>query len=228
MNKDAHYRHELKYDINYSAYLALRSRIRTVMKADPHVSESGKYLIRSIYFDNYNDKALQEKINGAAKREKFRIRWYNDDFSFVTLEKKMKVNQLTMKIDAEWSEEELKCFISGDTAWMMSHKNDLTRELYVKMKIQQLRPRVVVSYIREPYIFSVGNVRVTFDTEIRSSLYSRDFLSDTDIEVTEEPGHTILEVKYDDFLPDIIACLVQSENCRQIAFSKYSTSRRFG
>lgn len=228
MNQESRYRHELKYDIDYSAYLALRSRIRAVMKPDEHTGENGKYLIRSIYFDNYTDKALREKIDGAAKREKFRIRWYNDDLSFVTLEKKMKVNNLTRKIDARWSETELRKFIAGDYSFMMSHPAELTRELYVKMQTQQLKPRVVVSYTREPYIFTAGNVRVTFDNEIRSSLFSSDFLSAPDIEVTEEPGHTILEVKYDDFLPEIISCLIQSDDCRQTAFSKYAAARRYG
>lgn len=228
MDEKALYRHEMKYDIDYSTYLALSSRIRAVMKSDNHVGADGKYLIRSIYFDNYNDKALREKISGAAKREKFRIRWYNDDLSFITLEKKMKVNDLTMKIDAKWTEDELRRFIAEDYSFMMRHPEPLTRELYVKMKTQQLRPRVVVSYTREPYIYAAGNVRVTFDSEIRSSLYSRDFLSSTDIDVTQEPGHTILEVKYDAYIPEIISCLVQSDDCRQSAFSKYAASRRHG
>lgn len=229
MNDEAKYRHELKYDIDYSGYLAMRSRLCYIMHQDEHVSFDGKYLIRSIYFDNYYDKALKEKINGNAQREKFRIRWYNDDLSFITLEKKQKINGLTKKIDAIWTEAELRSFFSGERTWMMSHPSPLTRELYVKMKTEQLKPRVIVSYIREPFVFSAGNVRITFDTEIRSSLFDRNFLnSTTDIGVADEPGSTILEVKYDEFLPAIISCLLQSENCRQTAYSKYSASRRFG
>lgn len=74
MEKKEHYRHELKYTINYWQYLQLRSRFRQVMKMDPHTRADGTYSIRSIYFDNIQDKALREKVNGVAKREKFRIR----------------------------------------------------------------------------------------------------------------------------------------------------------
>jgi hypothetical protein len=94
MEKDRNYRHELKFEIPYGEYVAMQKRLRLIMKPDPHVGEDGRYRIRSIYFDNNGDKALREKINGIAKREKFRIRYYNDDFSFITLEKKIKVNDL--------------------------------------------------------------------------------------------------------------------------------------
>ena len=94
------YRHELKYQISPADHHALRQRLRTVMKCDPHTGADGFYTIRSVYFDNYKDKTLREKVNGVQKREKFRIRYYNDDFSFITLEKKIKHNDLCMKIDA--------------------------------------------------------------------------------------------------------------------------------
>ena len=68
------YRNELKYSIDYSDYLALRQRLRPIMKPDAHVRADGRYTIRSIYFDNFSDKALREKLNGVAKRETFRIR----------------------------------------------------------------------------------------------------------------------------------------------------------
>lgn len=229
MSNDVRYRHELKYSINYSDYLALRSKLCHIMRKDEHVRSDGKYLIRSIYFDNYRDKALSEKINGNAKREKFRIRWYNDDLSFISLEKKQKINGLTQKLDAVWTQDELRRFFAGERDWMINHPSPLTRELYVKMKTEQLVPRVIVSYTREPFVYSAGNVRITFDSDVRSSLFSHNFLNDTtDIGVADEPGITILEVKYDDFIPEIIACLLQTENCRQTAYSKYCASRRYG
>ena len=81
MEQGKNYRHELKYMISYPEYEAMRSLLRIIMKSDPHASSDGTYHIRSIYFDNYDDKALREKIDGSGKREKFRIRYYNDDFS---------------------------------------------------------------------------------------------------------------------------------------------------
>ena len=214
MLKKETYRHELKYQIHYADYLAVRQRLRQVMKPDGHAGADGRYVIRSIYFDNADDKALREKVNGVQKREKFRIRYYNDDFSYIRLEKKIKSSAV----------------LSGKTDWMTEHSSGLVQELFCKMRSQQLRPRVMVSYVREPYVYPAGNVRVTFDSQVRSTLFHRSFLENqiSDICVADEPGDIILEVKFDAFLPDIIQTLLQTEGIRQQAYSKYGACRRFG
>ena len=197
MNQTEKFRHDLKYRIGCAQYIELRNRLRTVMRSDVHTDVDGRYLIRSIYFDNYMDKALREKIDGVSRREKFRIRYYNDDFSFITLEKKIKDNALCMKVEATITEEECRRILSGDTAFMREHPQPLMQELYAKMRYQMLCPRVLVSYVREPYIYQAGNVRVTFDSHIRTTLYHREFLEDQviDIDTAEEPQDMILEVK---------------------------------
>ena len=224
------YRHELKYAITSADYLALRQRLGTVMKTDPHAGADGRYTIRSIYFDNDNDKALREKLNGVQRREKFRIRYYNDDFSYITLEKKIKHNDLCMKLDAPLTQEEFRSILQKPGPWMLAHPQPLVRELCCKMRTQQLHPRVLVSYVREPYIYDAGNVRVTFDAAIRTSLFQTSFADGAlpDISATDTPGDMILEVKYDAFLPEIIQQLLQSGKLRQQAFSKYGACRRFG
>ena len=224
------FRHELKYQIGAAEYMALRSRLRPVMGRDGHARGDGLYLVRSIYFDNCDDKALREKINGVQKREKFRIRYYNDDLSFITLEKKLKYNDLCCKLDAPLSEAECRALLAGDTDWMPGHPAGLVRELYCKMRYQRLRPRLLVSYMREPYVYAPGNVRVTFDSQIRTSLYARGFLPGEirDVAADDAPGGAVLEVKYDAFLPEIISCLLQTEGVRRGAFSKYGVCRRFG
>lgn len=226
MNEEKHYRHELKYKITYAEYLAIRSRLRTVMESDPHARD-GTYLIRSVYFDNVYDKALREKIDGVSKREKFRIRYYNDDFSYITLEKKMKIDKLCLKYDAEISEEEFKKILSGDIDWMKESPSELVKELYAKMRYQNLRPRVRVSYKREPYIYKAGNVRVTFDSEIRTSMNHMDFIYADDISATDASGEMLMEVKYDAFLPEIIRVLIQIKGNNQEAFSKYGACRKY-
>lgn len=230
MELNGKYRHELKYQIHLSDYYALRNRLRPVMKLDPHTGTEGIYTIRSVYFDNYNDKALREKVDGVQLREKFRIRYYNDDFSFITLEKKIKHNDLCMKVDARITKDEYKRILREPGSWMLAHKEALVKELYCKMKIQQLRPRVFVSYVREPYIYEAGNVRVTFDSQIRTSLFQQDFEEGlrSDISATDLPTNRILEVKFDEYLPEVIACLLQTGVLRQQAFSKYGVCRRFG
>lgn len=225
------YRHELKYEISYADYLAVRQRLRPVMQVDSHAGADGRYLVRSIYFDNPYDKVLREKRDGIQKREKFRIRYYNDDLSFLALEKKSKYNSLGQKTHAVLTEAECRALLCGNTAdWMPNHPSALVRELYSKLHTQLLRPRVQVSYLREPYVYAPGNVRVTFDSDIRSSLYRLDFLTpqSPDIRMTEQPGDMVMEVKYDAFLPELIACLLQTGHTRQRAFSKYGTCRQFG
>lgn len=224
------YRHELKYQISPADYHALRQRLRAVMKRDPHTGADGLYTIRSVYFDNYGDKALREKVNGVQKREKFRIRYYNDDFSFITLEKKIKHNDLCMKIDAPLTVEEYRRILREPGPWMLEHPDGLVRELYCKMKTQQLRPRVLVSYVREPYIYGPGNVRVTFDADLRTSLFRRPETAGaaSDICAADRTGDVILEVKYDAFLPEVIAQLLQTGQLRRDSYSKYGACRRFG
>ena len=224
------FRHELKYRIGYAQYIELRNRLRTVMQDDIHTGADGRYLIRSIYFDNYTDKALREKTDGVPVREKFRIRYYNDDFSYLTLEKKIKDNDLCMKVGAQITEKECRKLLEGDKTWMRGHPSSLVQELYAKMRYQMLCPKVLVSYVREPYIYRAGNVRITFDSNIRTTLCHRDFLEERviDIDTAAEPQDMILEVKYDAFLPEIIRRLIQTGTLRQTAFSKYEACRRFG
>jgi len=135
-----------------------------------------------------------------------------------------------MKADAQISERECRALLAGNVGWMREHSSPLVRELYAKMRYQMLRPRVLVSYMREPYIYRAGNVRITFDSDIRTTLFHRDFLEGkvADIDTAEAPRDMILEVKYDAFLPEMIQRLVQINTLRQTAFSKYEACRRFG
>lgn len=229
MTQKEHYRHELKYQVDYGSYLALRSRLQAVMRRDPHTGPDGRYTVYSVYFDNADDKALREKVNGVGIREKFRLRWYNGDLSFLTLEKKRKHNSLCQKLDAPLTEEEGRLLLAGERDWMARHPRGLVRELYAKMTCQGLRPRVIVSYLREPYIYGPGNVRVTFDSDVRTNLCCSGFPKPgARALAVENPGHLVLEVKYDEFLPEILSLLLQTEGIRQSAFSKYAACRRYG
>lgn len=228
--KNINYRHELKYRITTGDYLIIRNRLDAVMKHDSHVGNDGCYRIQSIYFDNFDDKALIEKENGNPQREKFRIRFYNGDLSNISLEKKIKHNSLCMKADAPITEEECRKILSGDISWMLDNQTPLIEEFYCKMQYQQLKPKVLVSYTREPFVYSAGNVRVTFDFDIRTSLFSSDLLSKdiVNISAVDDPGTMILEVKYDAFLPDVIREILQTGWLRQDSFSKYGACRCFG
>ena len=219
-------RHEIKHEINYSDLLIIRQRLAAVAYPDPHAI-NGKYLIRSLYFDNLSDKVLMEKINGLSIREKFRIRYYNGDTSVIHLEKKNKFNQLGNKQSASLTAQQAQKIVDGDIDWMLASEQPLIRELYSKMITEGISPKTIVDYTREPFIFPAGNVRVTLDYNVRSGMRCTDFLRNDCITVPVSDS-IILEVKWDNFLPDIIRDAVSLENRREGAFSKYATCRVYG
>lgn len=221
------YRHEWKHEISYGDMLVLRQRLSAVMKRDAHAID-GKYLIRSLYFDNASDKALREKIDGVNIREKFRIRYYNRDTSLIHLEKKSKMNGLCQKNSTALSAEQAQALVNGDYAWMVDSGVPLIQELYSKMMNHGLRPKTIVDYLREPFVFAPGNIRVTLDYNIRTGMNCTDFLNSNCVTVPAGDAPIILEVKWDEYLPDIIRDAVQLSNCRTSAFSKYAVCRIYG
>ena len=221
------YRHEWKHEINLCDMLVLRRRLSAVMKQDVHAVD-GKYLIRSLYFDNSSDKALREKIDGVNVREKFRIRYYNNDTALIHLEKKSKTNGLCLKESASLSFEQAQAIANGDYGLIAESGTPLIQELYSKMMSEGLRPKTIVDYTREPFVFAPGNVRVTLDYNIRTGITSTDFLNADCVTVPTGDTSIILEVKWDEYLPDIIRDAVQIPNCRTGAFSKYAVCRIYG
>ena len=221
------YRHEWKHEISYGDMLVLRQRLSAVMKRDKHAI-GGKYLIRSLYFDNASDKALREKVDGVNVREKFRIRYYNNNTSFIHLEKKSKVNGLCLKDSTVLSFEQAQAIANGDYGFMVNSGVPLIQELYSKMMSHGLRPKTIVDYTREPFVFAPGNVRVTLDYNIRTGMNCTDFLNPNCVTVPAGDAPIILEVKWDEYLPDIIRDAVQLPNCRVGAFSKYAVCRIYG
>ena len=224
---EIHYRHEWKHELNYLDLLSIRARLRAVMEPDPHTID-GKYYIRSLYFDNPNDKALREKLDGVNLREKFRIRYYNGDTSLIHLEKKSKVNGLGPKFSARLSAEEAQAIVDGDIDWMLASEHPLVQELYCKMRYQGMGPKTIVDYTREPFIYAPGNVRVTFDYDIRTGMKSTDFLNPACVTIPAGDAPILLEVKWDAFLPSIIRDVVQMPGRHAAAFSKYAQCRIYG
>lgn len=221
------FRHELKHEINYSDYLQIKQRLSAIAKSDPHAL-NGKYFIRSLYFDDIYDNVLCDKLNGISRREKFRIRCYNNDTSFIRLEKKVKLNGLGQKFSAVLSAEEVQSIINGDTYFMINSEEPLVRELYSKMRSDGLKPKTIVDYTREPFICQAGNVRVTLDYNIRTGYMCTDFLDPECITLPLRNDPIILEVKWDEFLPSVILGAVQLNGRRTAAFSKYAACRIYG
>lgn len=221
------FRHEIKLAINECDRIILRQGLSAVMKRDANAGANGCYKVRSLYFDSFCDKALREKLDGVDGREKFRLRYYNDDVSLIMLEKKCKTRGLCKKYQSRLTKEEAKRLLDGDAAFLLAG-DALQRELYAKLKTEQLRPRAIVDYRREPYVYAPGNVRVTIDSDVRTGLYSRSFFDPNLPTVQAGDTPCLLEVKFDAFLPDIILNVLQIGSRRAAAFSKYAASRMFG
>ncbi len=221
------FRHEWKHEINYSDFLVIRQRLRAVAKPDEN-AKGGKYLIRSLYFDSPTDKVLREKLNGQMYREKFRIRLYNGNINDITLEKKSKLNGLGTKQKTPLTTEQAQAIAEGDFFWMHESTDPLIQELYYKITTQGLRPKTIVDYIREPFVYGPGNVRVTLDYDIRTGLGCTDFLNPDCPMILAGDVPIILEVKWDEFLPSIIRDAVQLTGRCTGNFSKYSACRIYG
>ena len=221
------YRHEWKHEINYADLLTLRARLSAVMQRDKHAN-NGAYQIRSLYFDNLSDKALREKIDGVNIREKFRIRYYNGDTSFIVLEKKSKINGLCAKESCRITKEEAQKIVNGELGWMQKSGRPLCQELYSKMLSQGLKPKTIVDYTREPFVFGPGNVRVTIDYNIRTGAFRTDFMNPDTLTLPAGDCPIILEVKWDEYLPDIVKDAVTIPGRRMSAFSKYAQCRVYG
>ena len=223
------FRNEIKHFINFADYLIIKSRLKHIMPMDSFSRKNGEYKIRSLYFDNYNDKALNEKLIGISIREKFRIRFYNDDPSFIRLEKKMKFNNACQKLSTRITKEQCQSIIENKIDFLNESDDVLFKELYLKMKNQVLRPKTIVDYHREAYVFRIGNVRITFDKSVRTGILSKDMF-DKDLPTVEtlDKKYIILEVKFDEFLPDMIKAVIQTNERRASSISKYALCRIYG
>ena len=123
--------------------------------------------------------------------------------------------------------EQARSIAGGDVEWMRSSTNEVILGFYTRIRNEGLKAKVIVDYIREPFVFAPGNVRVTLDYGIRTSMNCTDFLNPDCVTVPIMDSPCILEVKWDNYLPDVIRDAVQLDGRRSAAFSKYAASRMY-
>lgn len=227
-NQRMEYRHELKYVVTAPQIAVLESRIRGLISLDSHAGEEKKYQIRSLYFDDYYNSCYLENEIGTDPREKFRIRIYNGDAERISLELKRKEHGMTQKKSCLLREEQCRELMAGRPLPVDNSYDPVLQKMNLLMRTRLLRPKVIVEYERVPYVDSLGNTRITLDQNIASSDVIDDFLKPW---IRRRPimpaGQHILEVKYDEFLPDYIYQNLQLTNLRQTTFSKYYLCRRY-
>lgn len=216
------FRHELKYFITENNYLTLRKKIGMILPQDKHSIDQHGYLIRSLYFDNIHDHDLIQKNNGIFRRKKFRIRTYNHSDSIIKLEKKSRQGEYILKTSVPITRSEYESLFEWDYAFLAKKENPIYHEFYYYLNSYYMRPRVIVDYVREAYMSHIGNVRITFDKELSFVSNTLDLFEPnyTSAEVIAHP-QTILEVKYDEFLPNYIRQLLQLDAHNRSAISKY-------
>lgn len=221
------YRHEYKYVCSTQQLACIRNRIECLMSMDKHV-ENGKYTIRSLYFDDFENGCFCDNINGTDPREKFRIRIYDGDASFIKLELKQKQREMTRKYSCTLNESICRGIMTGSILRMDEIDSAVYRKFCLLQATKLLAPKVIVEYDRIPYVYRDGNVRVTFDMNIRSGDFTSEFLDRTIVSrpIMSTNKH-ILEVKFDEYLPDFIYDAIQKEKLQKITFSKYFLCRKY-
>ena len=227
----AKFRHELKYFVNYRDYYILRSRLSGILKHDGNADENGAYSIRSLYFDDLGNRALFEKQSGVLSRDKFRIRLYNGASDVIKLEKKSRRGQYVYKTGCRVNKGWVSRLLDNEiTALDVLNKpvESVVREFILRVQYSNLRPAVIVDYDREAYISALGNVRITFDMNLRTGLSSHNIFDNNipTIDVLERPVH-IMEVKYDEFLPEYILKALRGVTNTRYAISKYVMCRKY-
>ena len=227
MIENQKFRHEFKYQCSEAQLKILEKRLEKILPIDSN-AKKGFYSIRSMYFDNYCNKCFYENERGVDPREKFRIRIYNASCDRISLECKRKENGKTNKTSCLISKTQFNNIIQGMNIEDLKNYNPLLRKFFILIKTQLYRPVVIVEYDRVPYVYKYGNVRITFDRNIRSSSeFDRFFCTQIATRPVLQSGQHLLEVKYDDFLPSFIKEILQIGDLQRTTFSKYYLCRKF-
>ena len=220
------YRHENKYFISRAGYEMLRTRLQAALETDGHAGVDRRYMIRSLYFDDYVQSGLFDKVEGVETREKFRIRFYDMDDSFIRLESKQKHNMMTRKLSAPLTREQTQQILDGDVWFLQDTGQPLLQDFYIKCRTRLLRPAVIVDYMREAYIYR--DVRITFDLDLQTGNYAFQLFDPTIVTIPVlSSDQIILEIKYDEELPFSIHQLLKPVPAVRSAISKYELCRRF-
>ena len=221
------YRHELKFLITDVDRIELRNVLQHVCRHDPH-AQDGFYSISSLYFDGMYQTAYQEKLDGVEVRKKYRIRIYNNSAERITLENKKKICGMTQKDACSISKELCDGILSGKIASLESGKEPVWNRFAEAYNTKLLRPKVIVDYERTVFVCTQGNVRITFDRNISSSVdYDHFFEGNMAKRPIMPTGIHVLEVKYDEFLPDYIYKSAELESLNRTTYSKYYLCRKY-
>ena len=222
------FRKEIKYSISDSDFYIINHNLKDLIIKDKHC-ENEYYTISSIYFDTYNKTSYRQVKDGLSDRWKYRIRYYDYKDTYIKLEKKHKTNNLTDKTSIRISKKELREILNNKIK--IKHNNPpMLNEFIMKIKNELLRPVICIEYDRIPYTYKLGNVRITLDYNLRyTNRFDKLFSKNKKVYYLQDK---ILEVKYNELIPDFIRFRLELNHLEQTSFSKFnncieSLNRRF-
>ena len=221
------YRHELKYRVSRGDRELLLCRLGKALRPDVH-GKGGVYTVRTLYFDTPYDDALRDSLESEADKTKYRLRMYDLDEGFLRLEKKIKQGGGGFKVGALLTRAECELLLRGEYAFLRNKDDAFLRECFARAESGGLRPVSVVQYTRAAFVCRDGNVRITVDSDIRSSRFTNRFFDPKlgGAPITAE-DFCVLEVKYDRFLPDFIPHMIGIGDRELQAYSKFALGRQY-
>ncbi len=224
--EEIEYRYELKFEISSYTAEILKRQLRCLMETDSHsVSQEYSYDIRSLYFDDVESSAFYEKLNGEEFRKKYRMRMYNNDDSYISMECKYKHENMTYKRSRRISRKIAEAIIAGKYS-IISTENPFLKQFLSEAMSRHLVPSVIVDYRRLALTYPVSEVRVTFDYQLRSGVYSSDFFNrDLDTFSIFRDDQVVMEVKFNEYLPEHLAQVLSTVPTLREAVSKFALCR---
>ena len=203
------------------------------MRLDSHVQNKYDYEVRSLYFDSNFQHSFLEKRDGIPIRHKLRIRYYpnfsidHQEFAFIEVKKKYQENVAKSRVYVPLDSasnilndkiNEAKSFY--ETA--STQDRNTLKEIWFLYKKYNLKPRCIVSYKRQPYLSRVEKTfRMTFDTNVKIRNYNLDLRYGGGSKFIVPPGICIMEVKFNNFIPNWAIKIIQRNDCVQYKISKF-------
>lgn len=217
------YRHEYKYRISNMSAELLKRQLGFALRKDKNSGASGGYMIRSLYFDDIDHTAYHEKLSGISERAKYRLRYYNYDTSYIVFEKKAKRDMYSHKESVRVTMEQANAMLHGDRFALHHSDQPLLQEFAALCAVRQMKPHVLVDYDRIAFTHPVSNVRVTLDLNLRTAPFKTDLFNSKHALLPVFPeGEQLMEVKFNEFLPEFIGDLLYDVPKTLVANSKYT------
>ncbi|MFX1371977.1 MAG: VTC domain-containing protein [Promethearchaeota archaeon] len=225
----------MKYQISLKERDNLLRYIQPFIRLDPYVQNSYDYEVRSLYFDSNFQHSFLEKENGIGIRKKLRIRFYpnftrdHQDFAFIEIKKKFNENVAKRRIYVPL-ENALNILNSNHKVAKSFYENASTqdkgtlKEIWFLYKKYNLKPVCIVSYKRQAYQSRFEKTfRITLDTNVKVRNHNLNLKIGGGSKFIVPQRICIMEVKFNNFIPNWAIKIIQKNDCIQYKISKFAT-----